>query len=257
MHLAVVRSIPLLLLLGSAIATAAQYVFPTPTPKPSPSPTPTPVRTCPAVNVHVQPGRVVREGQRIVFIANIAGGDPKVVPAIVWNVSAGTVNQGQDQRRIEVDTTGIGLTAEREIKADLWVGGYALECVVQASASVGFIPAAAKFGDFGEVDDETLKKNIETLSTYFSQSPDNLYLIGYAGRNSERGFTFNWLRRIRDELIASGLSPRRVMAVDGGFRETPLFDFWIVPTGAQPPRAEPTIDRRELFPPKTAPSRKP
>ncbi|MFN2501561.1 MAG: hypothetical protein ABR530_06080 [Pyrinomonadaceae bacterium] len=252
---------------SSASLAAAQIIrFPTPTPTPRPrpsvsvSPTPTPEPSavpCPTVTVQAQPAQPIRDGQPASFTLNIAGGDPKVVPMILWSTSAGTVKQGQNTRRIEMDTTGAGGTYDREIKAEVWVGGYAPECLLQASASVKIIAPAVKFGEFGELDSKTVSTNLKALAAYLSQSPDNLYLIAYAGRKSERGYAFNWIRRMKDELTAAGIEPRRIIAMEGGFREEPLFDFWIVPLGAEPPRHAPTVNRKEIvFPPKTAPPKK-
>ena len=258
----VLISLPVLFLVFFAGAASAQYVFrtptPTPTPKPSPAAAPTPgPGACPQVSVQAQPGGTIRDGQRVVFNANIGGGDTRVVPMIVWSTTAGLVTQGHNTRRIEVDSTGAGGTPEREIRADVWVGGYAPECMLQASGSVKIIPPASKFGEFGEVDAQTLKTNLEALSTFLSQSPDNLFLIAYAGRNSERGFAYNWLKRIKDGLVEAGIASRRINALDGGFREQPLFDFWIVPAGAEPPRPAPTLKRSDIVFPKTTPSKKP
>ena len=249
------------LFLVSFTATgSAQYVFRTPTPTPTPKPTPKPppaVSTlCPTINVQAQPGQIVRDGQRMFFTANIAGGDPKVIPVIVWNTTAGTVVQGQNTRRIEVDTAGAGSSSDRELRAEIWVGGYAPECMMQASGMVRIIPPAVKFGEFGEVDEATFKRNLETLSTFLSQTPDSLYLIAYAGRNSDRSFTVTWVRRIRDALTAAGLSPGRLRATDGGLREEPMFEFWTVPSGAVPPQPTPTLKRSDLAP-RTAPAKRP
>ena len=248
-----------LLLLSLTGATLAQTT-PAPAQPPNPSPTVTPPAgppPCPTVSVQTQAGRRARDGEPVSFSANIAGGDPKVVPTIIWSTSAGSITKGQGTRRIDVDTTGTGSTPDREIRAEVWVGGYAAQCLVQSSGSVTILAPAIKFGDFGVVDEETLKKNLDALSTYFSQSPDNLYVIGYAGRNSERGFALSWLTRMKEALVTSGLSPRRIAAIDGGFREEPRFDFWIVPSGAEPPSPTPTVKRSEIVFPKAGPRRKP
>src|SRR5687768_7890262 len=97
---------------------------PTPTPKPSPSPTPTPEPRpvpCPNVSVQAQGGQTVRDGQTVRFVANIAGGDPRAQPTILWNINAGTIKQGQNTRSVEVDTTGAGTAFDRELKAEVWV----------------------------------------------------------------------------------------------------------------------------------------
>jgi hypothetical protein len=212
---------------------------------------------CPQVTVNAQATQRIRDGQPVVFTANIIGGDPRAVPTILWSTSGGFISRGQNTRSIVVDTTGAGTAPDTELRAEVWISGYAPECVLQAAASVKVIPPAAKFGDFGMVSDETLKTNLKKLADYMSQSPDNLYVIVYSGRSSERGFASTWARKIRTELTAAGLQNNRVMAIDGGYREEPLFDFWTVPIGAVPPRPEPTIDRREILMPRSAPAKKP
>jgi hypothetical protein len=200
---------------------------------------------------------MVRDGQTITFALNITGGDPRIQPTILWSTSAGIITEGQGTRRITVDSTGAGETPDREIKADIWVGGYSADCVLQASAAVKVIGSTKKFGEFGDLPAETVTFHLKTLAAFLSKSDDNVYIIGYAGRKSERGFVANALRRMRGELTAEGVSPRRINAVDGGFREEPLFDFWIVPNGAEPPRPAPTIDRKEIVYPKSTPAKKP
>ncbi len=253
--------LPLLLALAVSGSVEAQIRYPgmtptpTPTPKPSPSPTPEPrAAPCPQVSVQPQAARMVKDGQTVTFGANIAGGDPKIQPTILWSTSAGVINEGQGTRRIVVDSTGSGDTPDREIKADIWVGGYAPECVLQASATVKVIAPARKFGEFGDLPAETVTFHLKTLAEFLSKSSDTVYIIGYAGRKNERGYAANTLRSMRTELTDAGVAPRRINAVDGGFREEPLFDFWIVPQGSEPPRPAPTVDRREIVFPKTPPA---
>ena len=241
---AVTSFVQVVFLFALAATANAQRVFPAPTPTPPPRATPTPPPTaqstpCPTVTVQPQPVGNIRDGQRVNFSVNLMGGDPKVIPSIVWSTTAGQMTQAQDPRRIDVDTAGVGNLPERELRADVWVGGYAPECTLQASATVKIIAPAAKFGEFGEVSPETLDRHIKTLVDVLSQLPasDNLYLIAYAGRKSERGFTGNWIKRIKDGLVSAGIPAGRIFAHDGGFREQPVFDFWIVPSGADPPRS--------------------
>lgn len=237
---------------------ARPFATPTPSPTPRPTPPPPPPVTgpaaCPQVTIGAGTARTIRDGQPLSFNANIAGGDPRVSPIINWNVSAGMIREGQGTRKIDVDSTGSGSSSDRQITADLWVGGYAAECPqIQVSTSVKIIPPAAKFGEFGELDAEALKTNLKALAQFLSQSEDNLYLIGYAGRNNERGYASNSIRKMKDQLSVEGIAPRRIIAMDGGFREEPLFDFWVVPMGAEPPRPMPTVNRNEIVYPKPTP----
>ena len=212
---------------------------------------------CPQLSVQPQGPQQIHDGQPFTFTANLSGGDANIVPTIVWNVSAGIISKGQSSRTIIVDSTGAGASTEREIKAEVWVGGYAPECVLQASATVSVIGPAVKYGEFGVVPDEIVTRNLKTIAKFLSQSPDNLWLIVYSGRKSERGFASNWIKRLKAELAANGVTPQRMAAIDGGFREEPLFDFWIVPLGADAPHPAPTIDRREITTPKSPPPKKP
>ena len=245
---------------------AQRQVFPyrTPTPTPSPTPTASPRPTpsprpvaCPKVTVQAQSAKTVRDGQPVTFGVNIAGGDPNVQPTLLWSINAGFIKEGQGTRKIEVDSTGAGSLPEREIVAQLWVGGYAPECFSQESATIKIIAPATKFGEFGELEWKDVAENLKVLANYVSQSTDNIYLIAYAGRKSERGYAMNWMRKMKEELQIDGIAPRRVIPMDGGFRDEPMFEFWIVPAGAEPPRPSPTVRRDEIVYGPTAPSRKP
>ena len=260
MQKAVFGFFAILFSLSLLVTARAESASPTPTPTPKPppplaAPPPGPA-PCPSVSVHVQGPPQVRDGQRVGFVANIAGGDPRVLPTIVWNTPGGAITQGHNTRRIEVDTTGAGSTSYGDVKAEVWVGGYAPECVLQASATVKVIGPPVKFTEFGVVDEETLKRNLETVSAAVAQSPDNLFLIAYAGRNSERGFAQNWLRKVRDTLVTAGIPTARIDGADGGFREEPFFEVWTIPVGAETPRPSPTIKRSEIVYPSTRPPRK-
>jgi hypothetical protein len=214
---------------------------------------------CPTVQIQAPGGRILRDGQPVTFAANIAGGDPNVAPTIVWNTSAGTIVGGQGTKSIHVDSTGAG--SNREITADLWLGGYAPECAVQASASVRIAGPANKVDEFGEL---ALEKENERIAEFVSTLPqvsDHIQIFAYAGRNSVRNYTSTALRRIRTQLVANGVANERISITDGGFREQPAFEFWLVPEGADAPKPTPTIDRKDIVypaaPKRTAPVKKP
>jgi hypothetical protein len=266
MKIAAVAILPILFTLSMVSAGAqTRYPFPvatpTPTPRPQRSPSPTPeARTlpCPKVTVQAQSAKQVRDGQPVSFAANIAGGDPKIQPTLLWSTNGGFIKDGQGTRKVDVDTSGAGGLPDGELVADLWVGGYAPECVIQEKAKIKVIAPAAKFGEFGELPPKAVSENLAALASFLAQSQDNIYFFAYAGRKSERGYVANWLRKMKDELVIAGLNPRRVIAMDGGFREEPAFEFWVVPLGAEPPRPSPTVRRDEIVYPSTrAPARRP
>jgi hypothetical protein len=249
---------PVLSVLFSLGATAQEPVPPPPSPAVKATPQaaggPAP---CPKIMVQSPAGRNVREGQPVIFAANIAGGDQNVSPQILWTVSNGVIKDGQQTLKIEVDSTGAGNT--REITADLWIGGYSGECQSQASATVKVIPPASKADEFGELDAAKENEHLAAAAAAMSQSDDNLYIIAYAGRTSPRGHATAALRRMRTQLTTLGLNSSRVGVLDGGFRENAEYEIWVFPQGAELPKATPTVDRKEIVYPKATPgpARKP
>ena len=213
---------------------------------PAPSP-------CPKIEFQGQSPRTVRDGQPVTFSVNLAGGDPGITPTIVWNVSAGLIKDGQGTRHILVDSTGSG--ADRQIIADVWIGGYAPECGSQATVAVKVVGYANKVDEFGDLETEQENERLASAAGAVAQSNDTLYVIAYAGRRSVRGYAGNALKRIRTQLTTTGVSAQRVGAVDGGFREEPAYEIWIVPEGAEPPRPTPAIDRKEIVYPTTIPTK--
>jgi hypothetical protein len=58
-------------------------------------------------------------------------------------------------------------------------------------------------------------------------------------------------------VLTRGINAARIVTIDGGYREQPTTEFWIVPDGASPPQPSPTIAPSEIGPPaKTKPAAK-
>jgi hypothetical protein len=109
-----------------------------------------------------------------------------------------------------------------------------------------------KFDEFGSIAAEEENEKLALAVRAAQSGNDKVYVIGYAGRTSERMFASTSLRRMRDQILRSGFAAARLSAHDGGFREQPAFEVWIVPEGAEPPKPTPTIDRKDIvFPPVT------
>ena len=209
---------------------------------------------CPRLAVKSSTPMFVREGGPITFVAEIAGGDPNVTPNILWAVTAGVIKDGQGTRRIEVDSTGAG--DARQISAELWVGGYASECAASANAAVKVAPPASLIDEFGELPPDKESERIARAVSALAETTDKLFIVAYAGRTSVRGYTGSALKRAVTDLAKNEADPNRFRVVDGGFREHPAFELWLVPEGAEPPRPTPTVDRREIVYPKATPARK-
>lgn len=235
-----------------SLAIIAQDPAPSPN-RAAPPANPPQASPCPKLELPAPNPKNVRDGQPVVFTAGLSGGDPNVTPTIVWNVSAGSIKDGQGTRRIEVDSTGAGF--DRQIVAELWVGGYAPECSSQASAMVKVIGHADKVDEFGDLEPEKENERLAIVASAVAQSNDSVYVIAYAGRTNVRGYASTALRRIRTQFTTSGIPAQRVGALDGGFREAAAYEIWVVPEGAEPPRPTPTVDRKEIVFPTPAPTR--
>jgi hypothetical protein len=150
-------------------------------------------------------------------------------------------------------STGAG--SNREIVADLWIGGFAPECTAQTSALVRVAGPPSQVDEFGELPMEIENERLTAFVSALPPANDHIVVIAYAGRNSARGFASNGLRRIRTQLAAAGVPSDRISITDGGFREEPAYEFWLVPEGSEPPKSTPTVDRKEIVYPKAAPVR--
>lgn len=225
------------------------------TPTKPESTTQKPPTPCPQFELRAPQQRIFKDGEQIGFAIVLAGGDPTAVPTIVWSSSAGTIVSGQGTRNARLDTTGAGV--ERQIRADVWVGGFAAECSLQASATVQIAPPPSKLSEFGELSLDKENEELANLTTAIASGNDNAYVFGYAGRKSPRGYTSAVLKRLKAQLLANGISYERLAFIDGGFREEPAVELWIVPVGADPPRAKPTVNAKEIVFPKPSPTKKP
>lgn len=244
------------LIVSAAVVASAQESKEQKPQPPPPSPAGQPqgqqagqaVSPCPRLDMQV-PTRSVREGTPVKFTANVAGGDTKVTPIFNWSISSGVMNAGQGTRSIDVDTTGAG--ADRNLTATLMVAGYAPECPYMAETTIKVIGPAKKVHEYGTVEEEQHLAWVDHLIA--ALAPDEQgYLIVYAGRGSERGFAAGEVRKVRNHITKDGRTARLVL-MDGGFREDPAFEMWIVPMGAETPKPSPTISPRDIVYPKTPP----
>lgn len=214
-----------------------------------------PLNPCPQMELRAPQQRMLKDGELAAYTLVLNGGDPAVVPTLIWTASAGTIVSGQGTRNIRVDTTGAG--NDRLLRTEVWVGGYAPQCTAQAASTVQIVGPAIKIAEFGAVTTEKETEELKNFTDALLPSNDTAYVVGYAGRKSDRGYTNVVLKRIKAQLLANGLQYERLALINGGFREEPAIELWIVPAGADAPRASPTVNAREIVYPKTAPIKKP
>ena len=229
-----------------------------PDPKDSP-PQPTAITlqpaapVCPKLEVRTatQP---IRDGTLLKFSVGVSGGDVKSTPVFSWTVSAGMISSGQGTATIDVDTTGAG--ADKSIAASLLIIGFPPECSAEASATVPIAGPAKKLDEFGVLKVEDESARLDSFIATVTPS-ERAYVFAYAGRTGLRGQASADLKRIRAYLLKTAPA-ERLVTIDGGFRESPAFELWWVPVGAESPRPSPTVNPKEIVYPKpTPPVKKP
>ena len=203
---------------------------------------------CPQVSIPAPSD--VQEGQPITFRVDVTGGDRTVPRTYNWTVSAGTISSGQGTSLIEVDTTGIG---GYSVTATVETGGYEPRCQTSRSATaiVQKLLSARKFDEYGAVALEDQKARLDNFAIELQNDPmTQAYVIVYGGRRSARGTAVARIKTVNTYLMTTrGVDSNRIVAIDGGYREEPTTELWIVPDGAVQPTASPSVDPSEVKPP--------
>ena len=233
-----------------AIYTSAQDQKAPPNPPGTPPAAP-PVSPCPKLEVHATTPVPVKEGRPVKFTATLNGGDAKVTPIYIWTTTAGSIVSGQATGTIEVDSSGAG--SEKSITASILIGGFPGECTADAYTTIQVIPPARKIDEYGTIKEEEETAKLDSFAGGVGQN-ELAFVITYAGRTSPRGQSGIELRRLRAYLAKAGISPDRVGAIDGGFKEEVTHELWIVPIGADTPRPTPTIAAKDIVYPKPTPA---
>jgi hypothetical protein len=200
---------------------------------------------CPTVRVSCPD--TVREGDTITFTADVSGGDTGVTPTYNWTVSAGTIVGGQGTSSIQVSTTGLGA---QTVTATVDVGGFDRSCSSSASCStaVGGVERPRKIDEYGRIEFNDEKARLDNFAIELQNNPTAQgYIIAYGGRRGRAGEAQARADRAKNYLVNErGIDSSRIVTLDGGYREDFTVELWIVPTGATPPAAEPTVDASEV-----------
>jgi hypothetical protein len=207
---------------------------------------PTPQISCPTVSVSCPDTGTL--GQPVTFTASVSGGDTSVTPTYSWTVSAGTISSGQGTSTITVDTTGVA--AGTSITATVTVGGYDRTCNVTNSCTTSFkvTPTSRKVDEYGNIRFNDEKARLDNFAIELQNDPTSQgYLICYGGRRGRKGEATARCDRAKNYLVSTrGIDASRIVTVDGGYRENLTVELWVVPSGATPPTATPTVQPSEV-----------
>lgn len=218
---------------------------------------PLPKSPCP-YPVNISAPKTVNEGEIITFAADVEYGGPSGL-RYVWTVnpSGARVISGAGSPTINVDSTGLG--GQRIIATLAVDNGSADPACRQTAQSVAVVTAPERktivSRDFDECKNCTFddqKARLDNLMVELQNDPSaRAYIIAYGGRTDPIGQVEVLMKRARDYIVEQrGIDAARIVTVNGGFREDDTVELWIVPSGAAPPQATPTVQAGEVKPKK-------
>lgn len=186
-------------------------------------------------------GYVLSRDSPLRFSAAFSLGNPDMPVTYSWTVSAGRILSGQGQDSIVVDVREAN---EKQVTAEVEVKGLPTDCQVRASYTtvVGVVPY--KLSEFEENYSEALQANLDNLTVFLQREPSLYgYIIVYGGRIGRRAYAGMRAQRAKYYLTEMrGVSVDRFMVVEGGYREKPMFELWLVPRNGPKPIPTPTVD---------------
>ena len=206
----------------------------------------------------------VNEGEIITYTADVTyTGSAALI--YTWTVSPAStrVLSGSGTPTITVDSTGL---SGQRITATLMVddGSGETACRQTAQASTFVPPTPPRENRSREFDVccscsfDDQKARLDNLAVELQNDPATTsYVIAYGGRTSRVGQANRLGARARDYLVSERrIDPSRIIVMNGGFREEDCVELWIVPRGATPPEANPTVQAGDAHPQRETPSRR-
>lgn len=205
--------------------------------------------------VNVTAPAQVADGDIVTFTADVAYQGPSALN-YTWTVSppAARILSGVGTATITVDSSGLG---NKRVTAILVVddgsGDRSCRQTAQAVTGVAGLPTITplkRFDEFPSIAHDDDKARFDNLAIELQNSPGATgYVIAYAGRNSRAGEADRMAKRAADYLSTTrGITRDRLVVINGGYRESNSFELWVVPQGAEPPHATPTVSPDERRP---------
>ncbi|MDT7602394.1 MAG: hypothetical protein QOF61_391 [Acidobacteriota bacterium] len=105
-----------------------------------------------------------------------------------------------------------------------------------------------KFDQYGNIPRNDVKARLDNFANELQANPGAQgYIIAYGGRVGPAGEAQRRADFAKDYLVNTrGIDAGRLVTIDGGFMEEATTELWIVPAGAQPPTASPTVDPSQV-----------
>jgi hypothetical protein len=214
---------------------------------------PLPKSPCP-FPVNVSAPQNVIDGEIITFTADVSYGGTSNLN-YKWKVTPSTARiiSGANSATLNVDSTGLGgHRVVATLIADDGSSDPSCSQSAQAVAVVAAIPrkliVAQEFDECNSCTYDDQKARLDNLAVEMQSDPSTrVYIIAYGGRMSPLAQVEVLMSRAREYLVSQrGIDASRLVVVNGGFREVDSVELWIVPSGAKPPQATPTVKASDV-----------
>lgn len=209
---------------------------------------PLPKSPCP-FPVNISAPQQVTDGEIITYTADAAYSGTANL-RYTWKVSPSSARiiSGLGSPTLSVDSTGLG--GQRIVATLTADDGSSDPACAQSAQAVSIVAAlekrvivAREFDECNSCAFDDQKARLDNLAVELQNDPTTrAYIIAYGGRMSPLGQVEVLMSRAREYLIGQrGIDASRLVIVNGGFREEDSVELWMVPSGATPPRATPTV----------------
>ncbi|HZT57057.1 MAG TPA: hypothetical protein VFA21_00380 [Pyrinomonadaceae bacterium] len=181
------------------------------------------------------------------FTTNVSNLDSDAKVTYNWTVSAGTIVSGQGTSSITVDSTGIW---DGTIEATIEVNGLPDSCGKKTSCSTTVVGIGdpGRLDEYGNIRWSDERARLDNFAIEMQNDPSARgYIICYGGRVGRAGEALRRCSRAKSYVNRHrGIEAARIVTIDGGYKEELAVELFIVPSGATPPMASPTVDPKEV-----------
>lgn len=107
---------------------------------------------------------------------------------------------------------------------------------------------ASRFDEYGRLSFSKEKERLSYFARYLHQNPEATgYIISYAGKLARTGEAKERAARAMNYLVkVRNLPANRLKTIDGGYREEPQVELYVVPTRVCAPKPTPTVDPKDV-----------
>jgi len=188
---------------------------------------------CPSISVD-GPTRIVAPGEIATFSVRITNIDRSKDLKYTWSSSAGEIIKGQGTTTISVRQPNQPITVSLQVK------GLAEGCPnLVSETEISDLPQQAlKLGEISDLSSVSASNLLERVVQVIKDNPNaQLFVLsGHIGGKASEDVSTKELELLRD-LSDKGID-RNQISVTGVFTEVEIFQFWLVPPGADPPRCK-------------------